>query len=412
MRISLKKVFAVLIVLITFFSVNQWSILPLGGTFLIWVVQFLTVGIILWYKRKHFSPLNKKDYLIVKIYIIWMIIGIIRGIFVAEGYWEWKQWVVGSLTLSLPIFVYVFTNKDLLGYVLKIWVRFAIPFFFVLFCWVVTPDAYHFYLSPVLLLGCFLPVLDLRWSFLFVVMLLLMMFADFGARSQVIKALISLLISLAYLMRGFISAKILKFAHWGFYWLPAVLLYLGITGIFNPFEGMEGSSGKYVNEKKVNGKKEQEDLSQDTRTFIYVEVVSSAIEHDYVLFGRTPARGNDSVYFGSFTAEDLGTGKYERHNNEVCFPNIFTWLGLVGMLLYCMIYLKSSYLAVYKSNNIFMKLLGVFIAFRFLYGWIEDMNRFDIMNIALWMLISMGFSEQFRGMNNQEFKYWIRNIFR
>ena len=60
------------------------------------------------------------------------------------------------------------------------------------------------------------------------------------------------------------------------------------------------------------------------------------------------------------------------------------------MILYCLIYLQSSYLALYKSKNLFMKLIGVYIAFRFLFGWIEDFNRFDISNIALWMVIAMG----------------------
>lgn len=127
--------------------------------------------------------------------------------------------------------------------------------------------------------------------------------------------------------------------------------------------------------------------------------------------GRTPARGNDSVTFGEFNAEELKTGKFERHSNEVCFPNIFTWLGLIGMILYCLIYLKSSYLALYKSNNLFMKLIGVYIAFRFLFGWIEDFNRFDISNIALWMVIAMGFSVEFRRMNNQEFILWVKSVF-
>lgn len=99
--------------------------------------------------------------------------------------------------------------------------------------------------------------------------------------------------------------------------------------------------------------------------------------------------------------------QYGIYSNELCFPNMFTWLGLVGMILYCLVYLKAPYLAVYKSRNIFMKLIGVFIAFRFTYGWVEDFNSFSIMNIALWMIIAMGFSDSFRKMTNREFKYWI-----
>ncbi len=59
--------------------------------------------------------------------------------------------------------------------------------------------------------------------------------------------------------------------------------------------------------------------------------------------GRSSARGNDSVSFGSDIAELLGTGLYERHKNEVVFANIFTWMGLIWLILYCSIYLKSSF---------------------------------------------------------------------
>lgn len=56
-----------------------------------------------------------------------------------------------------------------------------------------------------------------------------------------------------------------------------------------------------------------------------------------------------------------------------------------------------------------MKLLGLFIAFRWAFGWIEDFNRFDIANISLWILIAMGFSKQFRQMDNLRFKRWLYN---
>jgi hypothetical protein len=191
-----------------------------------------------------------------------------------------------------------------------------------------------------------------------------------------------------------------------------VLLILGFTGIFNPFVDLSSNEGKYVENKVVNGQKVEDDLSADTRTFIYAEVISSAIKHNYILWGRTPSRGNDSETFGAANAEDLKTGKYERYSNEVCFTNIFTWLGLVGLVIYSLIYLRSSYLAVYKSNSIYMKLLGVFISFRFLYGWVEDANSFQIMSISLWMMIAMGLSSDFRKMNNYDFKKWVYSIFK
>lgn len=197
----------------------------------------------------------------------------------------------------------------------------------------------------------------------------------------------------------------------GGYLLTLVILILGISGRFNVFEDISENQGKYVEHKMVKGEVVESDISADTRTFIYIEVLQSAIRNGYMIFGRTPARGNDSAAFGAHSAEDLKTGKYERHSNELLHLNLLTWLGLVGMLLYSLIYLRSSYLAVYHSNSKYLKLIGLFIVFHWAYGWVEDFNRFDIQNIALWSVIAMGMSNRFRAMSDADFRHWFRSIF-
>lgn len=214
------------------------------------------------------------------------------------------------------------------------------------------------------------------------------------------------------LFRQSITDKMLRIAHSTCYVSAVLLVVLGISGTFNIFTDMASNSGKYVEKKVVNGELKEEDLSTDTRTFIYEEVLQSALRNDYVLCGRSLARGNDSNTFGIHMAEELKTGKYERYYNELCHLNIFTWLGVIGMLLYSLIYLRSSYLAVYRSNSYFLKLIGVFIAFHWAYGWIEDTTNFDILNISLWSAISMGLSSQFRSMSDQDFVEWFGAIFR
>ena len=397
-----------LIVVITFVSVNQWSRFPVGTVTTDWVLFFITIVSVFWNKYHYFSTNSYKDNLIIHLYFVWMIVGIIRGSIVAENYWEWKQLISASYTLSLPLFVYVFSIPLILQTTLHVWVKVALPAFALFFIWALSRDAYHLYLGPVLLLGCFLPILSKKWKFVFIGLLFLMLVAELSARSQTIKAIIVLLMSVAYMLSKYVSVRLLSIAHWLCYITPIVFLTTGIMGVFNPFQVLEDNEGKY---KATNEIGEVEDLSADSRTGLYEEIVSSAVRHNYIWHGRTPARGNDSWLFGSYNAEELKTGKYERHSNEFCHPNIFTWLGLIGVVLYSLIYLKSSYLALYKSNSIWMKLLGVFIAFRWAFGWIEDTNCFDILNIALWMIIAMGFSEQFRQMSDNEMKQWVIKIF-
>lgn len=371
-----------------------------GNTALWWLIDFITLFTLYQLREK------SSKYIFVELFLAWTLISTIRGAFIAENYWEWKQLVAGFLTLSIPMFVYAFDKPYVTGIVLRYWFKYAL-LFFILFLPFISTGAYHFYLGPVFVIGCFIPIVPKKWKIIFGILLLTMLVINLGARSQVIKSAIVLLIATGIYFKRIIPNLLLKIVHWICYIAPIILLTLGITGTFNIFEDLSSNKGKYVEKKVVNGQVVEDDLSADTRTFIYVEVIESALRHNYVIWGRTPARGNDSMAFGAYNAEELKTGKYERHRNELCHTNVFTWLGLIGVILYSLIYLRSSYLAVYKSNNIYIKFLGCFIAFRWLYGWIEDMNNFSIMNIALWIMIAMGLSIRFRRMTNIEFKSWI-----
>lgn len=386
--------------------------IPVNPTFVVFTYSYAIVFYLLWYKQECFRPANPQDYKLVSFYLIWALIGFVRGLFVAENYWEYKALFSSTLCLSLPLFTYVFTNPYLLRNTLRLWLKYIFPLFVLLLSWLIHIDGYHFYISPVLFLGCFLPVIPKKWRIVFILFLIIMLLGELGARAQMLKAAATLSIAIGLYYRRHLPICLLKTVHWLFYILPVILLFLGITGVFNVFrDSHEKYEGRYIKKQMVNGETQVVDATADTRTFIYQEVITSAVRHNYVLWGRTPARGNDSMFFGAQTAEELKTGKYERNMNEVCHPNVFTWLGLLGMVPWCLIYLRSSYLAVYKSNNIYMKYLGIFIAFRFFLGWIEDVNNFNISGITVWMMIAMGLSYKFRSMDNRLFRRWLLSCF-
>lgn len=391
---------------------SVWGLEVFDGSAFRWIAAALNLAFVAWYKKKYFRPANRRDYRIVGLFLLWAVIGIVRGLFVAENYWEWKALVGTSFQLFLPAFVYVFSSPELLQKVFRLWLKYILPLFIIVLSWMVVVDFYHFYLGPLLILGCLIPLFPNKiWKIGALVLLGVMLLGDIGARAQMLKAGMTLLIAAGIWMRHRIPGRLLRIGHWSFYIIPIILLALGISGRYNIFDHSTKYSGRFTQQGVENGQVVVKDLAVDTRTFIYREVIGSALANDYLLWGRTPARGNDSEWFGAYNAEELNTGKYERQMNEVAHPNIFTWLGLIGLVLWSLIYLKSSFLAVYRSRNVFMRFLGVFIAFRFLLGWIEDVNSFNLSGIAIWMLIAMGFSEQFRAMTDTEFKKWVRGCF-
>lgn len=192
--------------------------------------------------------------------------------------------------------------------------------------------------------------------------------------------------------------------------LPFVFFTLGVSGVFNVLNMNEYVKGDFTSMGvDEEGNRVEQDIIVDTRTFLYIEVLESAIDNNYWLVGRTPARGNDSNSFGAFEAEL--TGRYERLTNEIGLANVFTWTGIVGVVLYFLIFSRASFLAINKSRNIYAKMLGVYVAFRWLYSWVEDINNFTLNYFMLMVMLGLCFSHSFRYMNDKEVTIWVRGIF-
>lgn len=413
-----KTYLPILFLLLTFISVDQWSELPLGGTTVDWILYALIMIGIFLEKKKNDLCFLQGNYIIVGIYLIYAVIGILRGCFVADNYWEYKNLVTASFILLMPICVYAFSNPVLIQKILKLWFVYALIAYAVFFYWAVNIS--QFYLGPVLLLTCFLPLVPgkIRKAILLLLTLALLTYHYEDNRSQFIKAALAFSVAICCIFHKYIPNVALKIVHWAFYIAPFVLLYLGMTGVYNIFEETSSKyEGIYTYVQLEDGELQEVDMSMDTRTFIYQEVISSALNHHYVAFGRTPARGNDTYFFYDITKNLNAVNKaynikHERPQNEVCFPNIFTWLGLVGMVLYILIYAFASCLAVYRAKSFYVKMIGMIVAFNFLYGWVENVTNFDIINFCYWILISICLSSTFRDMSDEQFRDWFRGIFR
>ena len=83
------------------------------------------------------------------------------------------------------------------------------------------------------------------------------------------------------------------------------------------------------------------------------------------------------------------TERMERQSCEVSILNIFNYFGLIGVTLYCFIFLQASFLAIYKSRNRIIPVIGLYISFRWLFAFIEDFSRFDLNYMFLWLMIGM-----------------------
>lgn len=402
-----KKISLLFIFIITLATVSPWSSIPLGNTFLWWITGAATLILFLKAKTKYYDSKNEQSLFFLKLYLLWNICCIIRGAFIAENYWEVKNLITMGLVLLLPLTIYISSNRELVQLLFIKYMRFILPLFFV-FALVIDNTGYGPFLIPVSFVLLFLPLLSMKWKFVMLFFTLIVFLFAVSSRSSVIKFAVPLILSLLYYFRYILGKTWPAIGRVLLLIAPIILFTLGITGQFNVFKMDEYINGSYTT---IQNNEESESLTTDTRTGLYVEVIASAIKNNYVWIGRTPARGNDSILFGELIEEETKTGKFERYANEVSILNIFTWTGLIGVILYFLVFFRASFLAIYKSKSWFMKVLGLYISFRWTYSWVEDFSRFDLSYILLWMTIGMCYSTSFRQMNDAEFKYWIRGIF-
>lgn len=404
---KLRKSLIVILILITVKTISAWSIVPLGNIVTMYAINIITLIAILRVKSRFYDKADSRNTAIVFLYLISNICAILRGCFVAENYWEWKNLVTTGFVLLLPLTIYISTNRQLVQSIFNNYIKYILPAFFI-FALIMGRVAYGVYLIPVSFTLLFLPLLTKKWRIAMLCFAFIGITASFAARSNVIKFIVPFFLGMLYYLRPFIGSKVLALGRVLLLGLPIVLFILGLTGKFNIFKISDYITTEYTVSSSSG---EVEDLKADTRTPLYIEVISSALVNDYVWFGRTPARGNDSVLFGAKIEAQTGTGKLERFGNEVSVLNIFTWTGIIGVILYFLIFFRASYLALYSSKSWFMKILAVYICFRWTYAWVEDFSRFDLAYILLWITIGMCYSKSFRSMTDVEFKYWIRGIF-
>ncbi|WP_282132733.1 hypothetical protein [Cellulophaga baltica] len=405
-----KNITLLIITIISLFSIDRYSSVAINNTVIWWV---LLIGVLVYFfkaKKYFFNPKNTNSTNVIHYYLLWNIICIVRGFFVADGYWEWKFLIQTSLVLLIPISIYLASNTFWLQTVVRQWFFYVFPGF-IFFYFFIISEAIGHYLIPVSFVLLFFPFLNKKWRIICIGVAFIVFLSNLSARSNVIKFLIPMLLSLAYYFKFLLNSTVLKITRLIFLILPAILLYLGLTNTFNVFKISDYLEGEYRVKDDEDGPKGSGDLTSDSRTFLYVEVISSALKYDYVWLGRTPARGNESPSFGPGIDEDLGTNKMERHSNEVSILNVFTWTGIVGVILYFLIFLKATYLALYKSKSRMMKIVGIYVAFRWVYAWVEDFSTFNLSFFFLWVVIAMCLSEDFRAMTDNEFKNWVRGIF-
>lgn len=413
-----RQLYAILFVLICIADTARWNSL-VGHYFsdsIFFVLHALTLAFFLKYSKNEQKSFAHYDYLVIKYYLMYALFSIARGLFFeADNYWEYKALMNNSFTLMAPICIYFFCRPHNLKYTLNLWVKYMIPLFLI-FVFTISKDAVGYYLAPAMTLALFFPCLSKKWRIIIGLCIVCSITFFLGARAIIMKNLTVVMLVLFFYVWN-VSSRFMKWFRYILVFTPLILLALGFCGIFNIFSIADGAEGRYE-VTSVTGKS-KEDLSADTRTGIYEDQWQSSVKNKAVLWGVSPARGYECSYAEAVVEIIKQAGnmkgvtnmRFERSGCEVGILNIFCWEGLIGVILFSLLFLRASYLAVCRSNNLYIKTMGLFCAFRWLLSFIEDYYTFDLKGIALWWIVAICLSREFRAMSNSEIKKWASEIF-
>lgn len=373
-------------------------------TYLRAIFSYLVIFFIIYIYAKNKSVLikllPKKINIIFKIWLLWLSINLIRGVFLANDYWDYKFLFLSSIPFTFICLVYyvgvsVYFFKYIFLTFLK---RFMIVgFIFIPLTLVSNPELYSRLMIPVSIYVLFIPYLKRKWQILVISVAVTSILLVIDFRTNIIKIVFSLLILCSFHFSYILRKKVYNIIHKILFLSPVLLLLMSFNG-FNVFE--EIASNKY----EVKGNNNQtSNMSADTRTFLYIEVFNTFESPSQLFFGLSASGSYKSIWFKDFGGA-IGS---RRYRTEVNILNILLYHGILGMLIYFVLLYKISYLAINKSNNKLSQMLGLLIASRWLLSFIEEFTQYDLNFYFFWLLMGLISSNYFRALSDHQIKNFL-----
>lgn len=348
-------------------------------------------------RQQEYERINYRNLLLSL--IVWNILTIARGVINANTYWDWKFLLFSNMpALLVPLSALLGSNIHSIGRL----IHFIFPTFFILTFLTLLPiakDQIAYLWTPLYFLILSLPYMTRRQKITVFILIAVVFASYFEGRSSTIRICIALVIAFSYRFvinytRFFVALHKVLFV------LPIVFFILGITGSFNIFNMQSYIDREVVVEGAAGA---TENMLADTRTFLYRETLTSMDKHNSFLFGEGGCGKYESLAFKN----DL-IGAY-RYASEVGFLNTLLYSGVIGVLLYALVFYKASRLAICQSNNVLTKLIGLFVIFRWDYFFVEEFTKFNTNFFFLWLMIGMCLSPTFRSMSDEEIENLIVN---
>lgn len=379
-----------------------------GKIVLIKLLCMVLYLILIWSLRKNINFTNFDGKYVILFYIAYSIIEYIRGIFFnIEGLRDYIYIYSGLFHL---IFFSCWILLSRPKYIMIFWKSFMTLGVIMSICLAIFPPSHamHTMAHNMLWLNAFIfmyPYIKRKYFIVILAMAFFIVTFDLNRRSIMLGYIIPTVILVTYLsFRKYILHK-------AFFYIavliPLICLMLFYTKTFNVFQYLEESNKELVLQKSTRS------VFVDSRTGIYEDVTRDVFRakewwKPYIGLGGNGKVGVDANGASTFGFEGL------RSRQESAMLTYIQHGGLLGLTAYGLLIITAAYLAIFKSRNDFMRMLGLFLVYKFAYSFIEDELDFSGHVIAQFLWIGMAYNKSFRNMSDKRMKSFIRrglNIF-
>jgi len=365
------------------------------------IMLFLVLLIVFSIKFNHIKQIKfeGKNYLIS--FLFYSIIIYIYSIFISKSYEQWRYLIADyTPVLLLPVIGIISSGSYSPIYQVRTLIKYItlLSLFNLLNKDLGKIENVHFvdFMSYNYLLILFLPYFKFKYKIIIIAISIATVLLNLDNRSNIIFTIISFLIMsiyyVPYLLQ--ISKTLRKLLQY----IPIVLFLLGILGIVNIFQYLENEFiyNYSTGISEIN-------ITTDSRTSIYLDAIDNLNENNAWIWGT----GVTNIYKTRISEGFEGYDKGRMGASESGFLNLISFGGFIYVIIFFLIILKSSYLAIYRSNNKISKLLGIFVSFAWFFIFIEIPIGFKMVWYIFFISIGICLNPNFRGLNDAKIKLYL-----
>lgn len=182
-----------------------------------------------------------------------------------------------------------------------------------------------------------------------------------------------------------------------------LILFAAILSLSLPFyfliESVRNGESAF---EKYRPESNNEELTDDTRTFLYTEVYADLKQNNKLLIGK----GSNGYYYSPYF-DEYGGDTDERLSVEVGILALLLKGGIIAVILNLSILFIAIFLAFFRTNNYFVMSIGLMLVIHTIILFITNYLDYSLYNVALWFFIGICLSKKIRLLNDTEIKKYF-----